>query len=141
MGKDSDVKTIGNIEIHTDHVVVSVNPKIYSLDIVYSAAYVFLDKAYVVLDGDPDTEIRVELRFKGQKGDLETLGRDFNNELINYAVYKNESESNRGIKEQIVARALETNSEDDFTDADYLEDPLNIAKPWEELHKNEQSEN
>ena len=34
------------IEVHKDgYVAISINPKIYSLDVIYSAAYVFLDKS------------------------------------------------------------------------------------------------
>jgi His-Xaa-Ser system protein HxsD len=145
---DSDIKTVDNLEIHGKEgfVIVSVNPKIYPMDIVYSASYVLLDRAYVVLDGNPDEEITVQLRHKDGKGDVESLGRDFNNELLKYAVYKMHSTESKGIREKIVARALQTNMDDDGCgcsdedaarepDEDYLDDPLGIAKPWEETHK------
>jgi His-Xaa-Ser system protein HxsD len=153
MVNDSDIKTVDNLEIHENEgfVIVSVNPKIYPMDIVYSASYVLLDRAYVVLDGNPEEEISVQLRHKDGNGDVESLGRDFNNELLKYAVYKMHSTESKGIREQIVARALQTNlddgdgcgcSEDETgddkdsqSDDDYLDDPLGIAKPWEETHK------
>ena len=139
--KKENVRVIDNLEIHEDHVIVSVNPKIYSLDVVYSAGYVLMDRAYVVIDGDPEEEIIVELRPK-KRDDLEILGRDFNNELINYAVYKSQSEANREVKETIVKRALLTNvgeeeaeeKEEDFEDESYLDDPEGIAIPWEEKY-------
>jgi His-Xaa-Ser system protein HxsD len=146
MTNDSDIKTIDNLEIHGKEgfVVVSVNPKIYPLEIVYSASYVFLEKAYVVLSGNPEEEITVQLRDKAAKADVEALGRDFNNELLKYAVYKMHSSESRQIRDSIVAKALQTNSGDDEcgcddndaqADEDYLDDPLGIAKPWEETHK------
>ena len=79
-----------NIEMNDDDncVSVSINPSIYPLDVIYSAAYVFLDRAYVFIDGDPQKNVVVELKPKDGKTDLETLGRELNNELLNYAVYK-----------------------------------------------------
>ncbi|MBU0758327.1 MAG: hypothetical protein KKF44_09735 [Nanoarchaeota archaeon] len=139
------VKVFANLEVHEEegYVAVSVNPKIYPLDIVYSASYCFLDRAYVVLGGDPNEEILVELRHKEGKKDLETLGRDFNNELINYAVYNVQSLRNQGIRDAIVSKAIgadcgcEDGTElenEEISEDDYIDDPLGIAKPWEETH-------
>ena len=105
---------VNNMEIDTknNQVVISVNPKIYPLYIVYSAAYVFLDRAYVHIDGDPNDEIIVRLQPR-EKMDLESLARDFNNELINYAVYAIHSEMNKDIREAIIARAFRSHSRSD----------------------------
>ena len=107
---DKNITTINNLKIvNNEHVLVSVNPKIYSLDVVQSAAYVLMDRAYIVIDGDPKEKILVELKPTNKKEDLEKLGRDFNNELINYAVYKVQAERTKEIRETIVKRALLTN--------------------------------
>lgn len=125
-------------------ILISINPRIYSLDVIYSAAYVFLDKAYLLLDGDPQKKIVVELRPKEKsKSNLEKLGREFNNELLNYATYKEQSERNASIRQAIVQRALltsemveqaEQTEQDLGEDLDYLEDPDGIAIPWEEKY-------
>ena len=101
---------VDNIEIHKDegYVVVSVNPKIYNLPIVYSAAYVITDRAYVILDGDPNEEILVKMRPKDKNYDLEKLGRELNEELLNYSVYMVQSVQNKEIRDAIMKRALET---------------------------------
>ena len=71
--------TINNLKlVNNEHVLAKVNPKIYSLDVVQAAAYVLMDRAYVVIDGDPEKEILVELKPTDKKEDLEKLGRDFN---------------------------------------------------------------
>ncbi len=146
-------ETISNMEIGKDSVLLSVNPKIYPLEAVYSAAYVFLDKVYLLLDGDPESEVIVELKPKNKpknKEELETLGREFNNELINYSDYQKRSEKTARIRELIMQRALLTNaqlSEEPSSDADesinntgieddadFLEDPEGIAIPWEEKY-------
>ncbi|MFH1641593.1 MAG: hypothetical protein ABIC04_01705 [Nanoarchaeota archaeon] len=124
-------ETISNMELHKDHLLLSINPKIFPLDIVYSAAYTLLDKAYIVLDGDPEEEIIAEIRPK-TKTDLQKLGDEFNNELINYAVYKKQSERNAVLRQTILQRALLTNG---FKDKeDIIEDPDEILVPWEEKY-------
>lgn len=106
--KDVKTRTLANLEIRDDEglLVVSVNPKIYPLNIIYSAAYVFIDKAFVIIDGDPMEEIVVEIRPKDKTQDLEQMGRDFNNELLSYAVYEVQSLKNAPLREAIVKRAM-----------------------------------
>lgn len=123
---------LGNMEIHKEHITISVNPKIYPLDVIYSAAYVLMDKAYIILDGDPGKKVIAEIRPKG-KYDLIKLGREFNDELINYAVYKAQSEKNKGLREAFIQRALLTNLLE-VKEENYKEDPEGIAVPWEEKY-------
>ncbi len=98
-----------NIKLAKDSVELVVNPKVYSLDVVYSAAYVFLDKAYVLLDGDPKKKIIVRLKPK-KEADLENLGLEFMNELVNYSDYSKRAEKTKALRELILKRALLTNS-------------------------------
>jgi His-Xaa-Ser system protein HxsD len=141
-----------NIKIENNSAVLSINPKLYALDAIYSAAYVFLDKAYIVLDGDPEKEILVKIKPK-EGGDLEKLGNEFLNELINYADYQKRAEQTKKIREMLLQRALITNDpsivEDDsefdellkeLEDEDYPDDPEGIAVPWEEKYGNEAKE-
>jgi len=139
------------IRIENNSIILNINPKIYPLEIVYSAAYVFLDKSYILLDGDPEKEISIRLKPKeGQ--DLEKLGNEFLNELINYADYKKRAEDTKTIRETLLQRALITNDpaaiqnpteqDDEFDDImgeldeddNYLDDPEGIAIPWEEKY-------
>lgn len=134
---------INNLEIHKKegYVLVSVNPRIYPLQIIYSAAYVLMDRAYIILGGDPQEEVLVEIRPKSKRESLEKLGREFNNELINYAVYTIQTARNQDVRDAIVRRAFLTN-ENAEAGADpcgcppsegassYRDDPEGIAKPW-----------
>ncbi|MEM4266546.1 MAG: hypothetical protein QW404_00625 [Candidatus Nanoarchaeia archaeon] len=103
----------GNLEIFEKegYLWVSVNPKIYSLDVVYSAAYMFIDDCYVLIEGDPEEEIIVELRPKVRK-DLKLLGNEFNNELVKYATYEAKCAKNAKLREFILRRVLLTNDID-----------------------------
>lgn len=106
-----------NIEIdeNGEYAVFSVNPAIYPLDLVYSASYIMIEKAFIILDGDPKEKIMVEIRKKKQDKDIKTLVREFNEELLNYAVYKVQSEKNKNIREMILQRALLTNNQDSYS--------------------------
>ena len=146
MEKDN-VVILNNIRINKaeNSVLVTVNPKIYPLEIVYSAAYVFIDRAYVLIDGDPEKEILVDLKLK-ETGNVEELGREFNNELINYAVYAVQSARTQGVRDALVHKVFETNTceetalkkadectskaENAVENESYEDDSLGIAKPW-----------
>ena len=130
-----------NLEVYKkeNKVLLSVNPKIYPLDVIYSASYAFLEKNYILLDGNPRTKVIVELKPK-KKYDLEKLGREFNNELLKYADYKKRSEQTKKIREMIIQRALFTNDpllvepEEGLGLDEDFEDPEGIAVPWEEKY-------
>lgn len=98
-----------NPEIQKDKALFRINPKIYPLELVYSAAYIMIDKAFILLDGDPEKEIIAEIRKKKEDQDLKDLVREFNEELLNYAVYKEQSEKNKELREIILKRALLSN--------------------------------
>lgn len=124
---------IDNIEVspEANYVIVSLNPKIYPLEVVYSAAYMFIDRAYVILDGDLSEEVLVELRPKKEGQDLQILGREFNNELVNYAASAVQSLRGQEVRDAIVRRAFLTNSGSEPAD-DFVNDPDGIAKPWKQ---------
>ncbi len=96
-----------NVEVFDDYVVVRVDPKLFSLDVIFMAAYVMIGKAHVFLTGDPEKEIRVNLR-KGDKffGSLEDLGNEFNNELLTYQVYNIQSKRTADLRKLLLTRAL-----------------------------------
>ena len=114
-----------NFTINDDSVSISVNPEIYPLDVVLSSAYIFTERCYVLIDGDPKEELLVELRPK-KKEDLELVARDFNNELVNYANYTVQTIRNQELRQAIISRVLMTNSvKKDL-------DPEDIAREWED---------
>jgi His-Xaa-Ser system protein HxsD len=145
------MKMLDNFKINEGTAVIKVNPKVYSLETVYSAAYVFLDKAYIVLDGDPKKEIIVKLKAKGKES-LEILGNEFLNELINYSDYQQRAGQTKEIREMLLQRALFTNDpslikednppEENFDglgggldEGSCLDDPEGIAIPWEDKYE------
>ncbi len=138
---------LSNIELNKQegYVLLSINPAIYPLELVYSAAYILMDKAYIILGGDPKEKILVEIRQKRKEQDLRQLAMEFNNELLNYAVYKTQSEKNKTLRETILQRILLTNDPNYFavvqgaqaqqTEKDEpIEDPEGIMRTWEETN-------
>ena len=123
-------------------IVVYVDPKFYPLEAVYGAVYVFLDKAYVYLDGDPKKEIFVHLKGKKKlnKKEMEDLRGEFFNELLNYSLHHQIAKRNRRIREYIVGAALLGASSENLEETikskeqDWQKDPLGIAVPWEERY-------
>ena len=122
-----------------------INTKIYSLPAIFRAAYLFLDKVYVFLDGEPEKEITVVFRMKGSSSvphsgtseDLEKITGEFYNELLNQLLREKIGESNAKIREYIVSAALYNavpNEVDkllqEVEEEDWQEDPLGIAKTW-----------
>ncbi len=123
-----------------NQITITVDSRIYPLEVVYGAAYVFLDKAYLFLDGDPKKKIAITIKGKKELSKKETgnLAREFLNELLNYSLRYQISKQNRKIREYIVGTALlgavreepaETEKED------WQKDSLGIAVPWEEKYK------
>lgn len=125
---------------------VKVNPDIFSLEVMYSAAYTFLDRAWFIFDGDPDEGIEIKLKPKDGDMDPEKLALQLQNELINYSVYVIQASRNQDVRSAIISRALATNRVDTSQvteestgkkvpigpseDADYIEDPKGIAETW-----------
>ena len=93
------------IDIKKKLALVSVNPKIFPLQAVLSASYLMLDQAFVVIDGSPETEIVVSLRPR-QKQLPEQLARQFNDELLNYAVNNAETKKTEKLREEIIKQAF-----------------------------------
>jgi len=125
-------------------IIFWLNAKIYLLEAIYSAAYVFLDRAYIYLDGDPKKEIMVSLKGKKKlkKNELNALEGEFRNELLNNILRTKIAENNSKIREYIIGQAIYSSVPSeieeilDKTGDDYQEDPLDIAIPWEEKKKN-----
>ena len=126
--------------------VLSLDKGLYPLDVIYGAAYVFIDRAYILL-GKVDDKITVELTLKNPgapSSHPDALVGEFGNELLSQALRKKITRDNQQILETIVSQALAGATgamvpsefdDDDDDDLDFLDDPLGIAVPWEERFK------
>ena len=122
----------------------TIDARVYPLEAIYGAAYVFLDKAYLRLDGDPKSEIIVTIKGKKKlnQTELKKIAGEFYNELLNYSLRYQISKRNKRIREYIVGSALlgslpkkQTEDKEDKEDKeDWQKDPLKIADHWEEKY-------
>lgn len=89
-------------------VLFSVNAKMYPFESVLGAAYSFLDRAHVFLDGDPSAQIKVQLKLKKEAADLspEYLRGEFYNELLGQNLRAKLTKDNKKLREYIVGQAL-----------------------------------
>lgn len=123
-------------------IIIFIAPKLYPIEPVYITAYVFLDRAYVYLDGDPEKEVHIHLKGKKKltEKELKALADEFLNELLNYSLRYQISRDNRKIREYIVGAALmgasgeDTEKSIESDEKDWQKDPLGIAVPWEEKY-------
>ncbi|MEM9460469.1 MAG: hypothetical protein AAGF11_40245 [Myxococcota bacterium] len=145
------------VDLDESSAVVTLDPSLYPLPAIYGAAYVFIDRAYVLLDrssdgppgdpaGDPsDKRIRVTLVAKQPsptREDLEAMVGELANEALACAYRHQLTQDNRVTVETVTMQAmagamgapsLADLADFDFTD-DALDDPLGIAQSWEEKH-------
>ena len=130
---------------------LQLESELYPLGALYAAAYVFLDRAYVMLEAPDATHFRVTLAWKKPPaGDpaLDRLAGEFANELLSCAWRAKIAEDGRSVIESATARALAgamgAPSLDDLEDFDFgdqpLEDPLGIALSWEDKYAKKKGE-
>ncbi len=88
--------------------VININPKLYSLEAVFGAAYSLANKAYFFLEGNPDSRLIVSIRNKGvySKPRTESLAGKFKNLLLHYALRDQISKRNAKLREYVATRAL-----------------------------------
>ena len=122
------------VKVEKDYALVEVNLKVYSKDTVFSAGYVFLDKAYILLDQEKD-KLLVYLYPQNSPCDLKKLGFDFCNEVLNYAHYFSRVKANAEAIKLIMQRVLFSTTPSVFEDAQDRE----VQKMIEELENKDKT--
>ena len=84
---------------------ILLNSNIYKLQSIYAAGYVFLDRAYMLLDQDKDKNIEVYI-FPKNGEEPKKIGLEFYNELLNYAHYFSRTENNAAALKTIMQRVM-----------------------------------
>jgi His-Xaa-Ser system protein HxsD len=137
------VADLETFEVLTDgrSVRLQIDERLYPLDAVRGAAYLFLDRCFVRLDRPADQRIDITLKTKAAPapGQLEQLAGELGNALLDQAVRVQVAQSTGKIREYIMARAFfaapAQSSIDQLLaelDAEELaDDPLDIQVPWE----------
>ncbi len=148
------MRTMPNVQIETldpatATLRLSLDVGLYPRDVLYAAAYVFLDRAYVLLDRQ---DARFIVQFRGKRSLEEATFRamagEFENELLAQALRNQVFDANQRIIEDVVAVAIagasagsepHTDRGDEHLtlidpndpDDGFLADPAGIARPFE----------
>ena len=136
---------IESLDAATATMTLSLEVGLYPRDVLYAAAYVFLDRAYVLLDRSGDRYL-VHLRGKQALDEttLRAMAGEFANELLAQALRLRVVHANQRLIEDIASLAISGaagravhGDEAALIDLDapgddgFLDDPLGIAVPWE----------
>lgn len=147
MAKSSTRHTIEHLDVEAGTMTLALDPGLYPIDVIYGAAYVLIDRCYVLLDraqGEKGKGGRYLVHLRGKspldKAGLEAISGEFGNELLSQALRRKINRANAKVIEEIVTQAiagaagagLPQDFVDDEDDMDFLDDPLGIAVPWEE---------
>lgn len=132
-----------HVDVDEGRALVDLDASLYPLEAVYGAAYVFIDRCYVLLDRPEPTKLRVVLAPKEPDPDaLRALVGELANELLSAAWRHRITQENRARIEavtlQAISGAMGPPSLDDLEGFDFtdeaFEDPLGIAMSWEEKY-------
>ncbi|MGB9600068.1 MAG: His-Xaa-Ser system protein HxsD [Myxococcota bacterium] len=122
-----------------------IDTKFYPQDAVYSVAYLLLEKYYIKLKSGKKNSIIMQLTSEEKLSEEEKRGlsRRIEQELINQTLRLKIAKENQKLREYIIGKALlgaqfgtiDSSAQQETQDADYIDDPLGIATPWEEKKK------
>jgi len=129
-------------------VALRVSAQAHPLGAVYGAAYLFLDRCWVVLDRPDAEHLRVTLTSRsaagaGVKLDADALAAEFAEELVSGTWRAAIAKETRSLVEGAVSRAhaggdapptLDDLAGYEFS-KDAMDDPLGIAASWEDKQK------
>lgn len=135
---------IDTLDPKTATLTLSLDVGLYPRDVLYAAAYVFIDRAYVLLDRDGG-RYRVHLRGKQALDEttLRAMAGEFANELLAQALRLRVVRANQRLIEDVASLAIAGAGGpppredaalvdlDEPADDGFLDDPLGIATPWE----------
>jgi His-Xaa-Ser system protein HxsD len=139
-------ENLAHVDLDEGRAVVDVDASLYPLEAVYGAAYVFIDRCYVLLDRPEPAKLRVVLAPKKPGAELveqlRAMVGELANELLSAAWRHQITQENRAQIEAVTMQAitgamgppsLDDLEAFDFTD-EAFEDPLGIAMSWEEKY-------
>lgn len=98
---------IETLDPATATLTLSLDVGLYPRDVLYAAAYVFLDRAYVLLDRQ-DARYLVQFRSKRplEETTFHAMAGEFENELLAQALRHQVVDANQRIIEDVVAVAI-----------------------------------
>ncbi|MEO8601498.1 MAG: hypothetical protein ABI629_02870 [bacterium] len=134
----------------TDHISFDLDETVYSIEALYGASYLFLEKCFIYLSRPTAGTVTVRLTSREaiSPADLDNLAGEFANELLSQVARLRLSQATARIREYYTAAALRAAASAPSVDdllaeleaEELLEDPLEIMVPWEEKHGAKENE-
>ncbi len=137
---------IESLDTSSSTLTLSLDTELYPRDVLYAAAYVFLDRAYVLLDRqDSRYVVRVRGKHVLDEPTLQSMAGEFENELLAQALRARVAKANQKIIEGVTALAIggATTQSAPSTDPGlvdmgnpaedgFIADPKGLGIPWED---------
>jgi His-Xaa-Ser system protein HxsD len=130
--------------LEPNRIAFEVDESLYSLEAIYGACYLFIDRCYVYLSRPRPgvVDVRLTAREPAAPAQLDALAGEFANELLSQATRLQLAQATARIREYYTAAALRAAAAAPSVDdllaeleaEELLEDPLEIMVPWEEKH-------
>ncbi|MFW6047333.1 MAG: hypothetical protein ACOCP4_06080 [Candidatus Woesearchaeota archaeon] len=125
------------IDESNDVCYVLVNDQIFDKEVVIAASYSIEQFAYCIIDKKEN--FFVVALYPTKNGNLETIGYEFNNRLINHSYYINTLKRTKKIKENILNETFsQLNRIDDEVNEKLVDDELDdLSIAWEDKYDDE----
>lgn len=135
---------IETLDAATSTLTLALDTELYPRDVLYAAAYVFIDRAYVLLDRQ-DSRYVVRLRGKRPLDEetMRAMAGEFENELLAQALRARVAKANQKLIEDVTALAIGGatarggGAADGLVDLDnpgddgFVADQRGLGQPWE----------
>lgn len=141
---DTEQRSRLGFSLGPDQISFEVDESVYSLEAIYGACYLFLEKCFVYLSRSKPAvvDVRLTARESATAAQLDALAGEFGNELIAQVSRLRLSQATARIRDYYTAAALRAAASSPSVDdllaelesEELLEDPLEIMVPWEEKH-------
>jgi His-Xaa-Ser system protein HxsD len=142
MAKDTATSSRLGFELRPDQVVFELDESVYSLEAIYGACYLYLERCFVLLTRPRPAVVTVTLTAQesATAAELDRLAGEFVNECLAQVARLRLAQTTMRIREYYTAAALRAAAPAPLVDDllaelesdDLLEDPLEIMVPWEE---------
>ncbi|MBI4833226.1 MAG: hypothetical protein HY811_00170 [Planctomycetes bacterium] len=102
---------MGNYTLGKQSVIINVDASLYSKETTLAAAYAMLGKAHIIVGKAEGENGRYVIKLTPLEGkptpkNLEELAKEYNDQLVNYAMFYQESAKNDELRKVLIATAL-----------------------------------
>lgn len=123
-------------------VSIELAESVYPIAAIHGAAVIFIDRAHIRIERSGQGRARIILRPKqalATQEALAALGGSVLNELLHQALRVEVGNKTDKLRELVLGKAIMSAEQQMDAGVSFQEDPLGIARPWEESHLGEEN--